>query len=74
MIEHIQLVYLDSSESARFVNVAQTSSAQYVVYGSTSSLLPSSFDQILKNHVMVLGDRIDDMQPFGGGSAGESAA
>ena len=74
MIERTQVVYLDSPESARFVSVSPTGSAQYLVYGSTSSLLPSSLDQVLKNQVLVLGERIDDLLPFGGTAAGESAA
>lgn len=74
MTDNIEIVYLETAESARFVSVSPSSSAQYVVYNSTSSLLPSSFDQVLKNQVMVLGGRIEDLQPFGGGYSSEGAA
>jgi len=66
MIENVQVIYLEPPESARFVNMLPTTAAQYVLYSSTSSLLPSSFDQVLKNHVLPVGSDLDSIyQPFG---------
>lgn len=55
MTENVELVYIEPPESARFVNIAPTTAAQYVLYTSTTSLLPSSYDQVLKNHSLPLG-------------------
>ena len=74
MTENIELVYLEPPESARYVNVSPSSSARYVVYTSTTTVLPSSYDQVLKNQVLLAGGRIEDMQPFGAGPSGDSAA
>jgi len=66
MIENVQVIYLEPPESARFVNMLPTTAAQYVLYSSTSSLLPSSFDQVLKNHVLPVGGDLGSIyQPFG---------
>ena len=73
MNESVQVVYLEPPESARYV-VPTPNSAQYVVYGSSSSLLPSSFDQVLKNHVLVVGGHIEDLQPFSGAPAADFGA
>ena len=74
MTENVEVVYLEPPESARYVNVSPSSSARYVVYTSATTLLPSSYDQILKNRVLIAGDRIEDLQPFGAGSSAEGAA
>jgi hypothetical protein len=74
MTENVEVVYLEPPESARYVNVSPSSSARYVVYTSTTTVLPSSYDQILKNHVLLAGGRIEDLQPFGAAPSAESAA
>ncbi|MCM8580412.1 hypothetical protein [Accumulibacter sp.] len=55
MIENVEIVYLEPPESARFLNMLPTTSAQYMLYCSSSSLIPSSFDQVLKNNVLPVG-------------------
>ena len=71
MTENVKIVHLERPESARFLNMLATTAAQYVLYNSTSSLLPSSYDQVLKNHVLPITDDLGTIyQPFG--SATES--
>lgn len=66
MTENVKVVVLEAPESARFLNVLPTTSARYVLYSSTSSLVPSSYDQVLKNHILpVGGDMGSVFQPFG---------
>lgn len=66
MTENIQVVYLEPPESARFLNMVPTTAAQYVLYSSTSSVMPSSFDQVHKNHVLPVGDNLGSIfRPFG---------
>ncbi|MHB1320453.1 MAG: hypothetical protein ACYCY0_02650 [Acidithiobacillus ferrivorans] len=55
MIENVEIVYLEPPESARFLNMLPTTAAQYMLYSSSSSLIPNSFDQVLKNHVLPVG-------------------
>lgn len=74
MTEHLEVVYLRPSESTQFVSVSPSSSATYVVYTTTTTVLPSSYDQVLKNNVLVQGTHIDDMHPFGSSPSAESAA
>jgi hypothetical protein len=74
MIENVEIVYLQPPESARFVNISPSSSAQYVVYSTSTSLLPSSYDQVLKNNVLLMGVPADSLQPFGPSAADESEA
>ena len=74
MIESVQVVYLQPPESARFVNVSPSSSAQYVVYSTSTSLLPSSYDQVLKNNVLLMGTPAESFQPFGPSAAVEGDA
>jgi hypothetical protein len=65
MTDNIEIVYLEPPESACFLNMLPITAAQYVVYSSTSSLLPSSFDQVLKNHVLPVGGDFGSInQPF----------
>lgn len=73
MSEHCEVVYLRRPESAQYVNISPSSSAAYVVYTTTTTVLPSSYDQVLKNNVLVQGKHIDDMYPFGTSPSDESA-
>lgn len=74
MIENVEVVYLQPAESARFVNISPSSSAQYVVYNTSTSLLPSSYDQVLKNNVLLMGVPTESLQPFGPSAVGERDA
>lgn len=74
MIENVEVVYLETADSARFVNISPTSSAQYVVYTTSTSLLPSSYDQVLKNNVLLMGVPTEGFQPFGPSAVGERDA
>lgn len=66
MIENIQVVYLEPPESARFLNMVPTTAAQYVLYSSTSSVVPGSFDQVHKNHILPVGGDLGSIyRPFG---------
>lgn len=69
MTERVEVIYLEPPESARFLSVQQTTSAQYVLYSSTSSLLPSSYDQVIKNHVLPVDSNPGSTYlPFGSSS------
>jgi hypothetical protein len=74
MIENIEVVYLHPPESALFVNISPSSSAQYVVYSTSTSLLPCSYDQVLKNNVLPMGVPTESVQPFGPAAADRSDA
>lgn len=74
MTENIEIVRLQPPESARFVNVSPSSSAQYLVYTTSTSLLPCSYDQVLKNNVLLMGIPAESLQPFGPSAANESNA
>lgn len=66
MIDQVEIVAIEPPESARFVNILPATSAQYVLYSSTSALSPASYDQVLKNHVLPVGGNPASVcQPFG---------
>lgn len=71
MTEHVELVYLVPSESTQFVSVCQTTAAQYLVYTTSSSLVPNSFDQVLKDHVVPSGSQITPTSHLFGTAAEE---
>lgn len=74
MTENVEIVYLQPPESARFVNVSPSTSAQYLVYTTSTSLLPSSYDQVLKNNVLPSGVPAESFRPFGPSAATEGDA
>lgn len=66
MTEQPEVIYLLPPESARFVNVVPSTSAQYVLFTSASAVIPSSLDQILKNHALPVDAHLDTIyHPFG---------
>lgn len=44
---------LEEPETSKFVVYYQSSTAQYVNYINDGSLIPSSFDQIMKNNIII---------------------
>ena len=62
MIEDIEIIYIDPPESARFINMTPTTATQYMLYSSSSSVIPNSYDQVMKNHIVPVGD--DNSQTF----------
>jgi hypothetical protein len=71
MTEQPKVVHLLPPESARFVNVLPSTSAQYVLYTTVSAVMPDAFDQVLKNHTLPVGADLGTIyQPFGPVSEG----
>jgi hypothetical protein len=56
MTENFEVVFDEPPESARFVTATPSSAARYVVYSSSTSLLPASYDQVMKNQVVPVFD------------------
>lgn len=69
MINNIETIYLESPESSRFVSMVSTTATQYMLYNSSSSLLPNSLDQIIKNNILpVYTDSSQVFEPVTGES------
>lgn len=67
MINNIEIIYLEPPESSRFVSMVSTTATQYMLYSSSSSLLPNSLDQIIKNNVLpVYTDSSQVFEPVSG--------
>lgn len=53
MNENVQVIYIVPPESARFVNQPDMSTSQYLLFDTmNTSVVPDSYDQILKNHTL----------------------
>lgn len=71
MVEQLEVVYLEPPESARFLTTLQSTSAQYLLYSTTGAVPPGSFDQVLKNNVLPVGNAPSVLyQPYAASSEG----
>ncbi len=53
-MNNVDLVILEPSETANYVVYDQCTSSSYINYKEDLSLIPASFDQIIKNNVVIL--------------------
>lgn len=71
MIEQPEVVYLQPPESVRFLTMLPSTSAQYLLYSTTSAVPSGSFDQVLKNNVLPLDSAPEvTYQPYAASSEG----
>ena len=54
MDENCEIVYLETPETSRYVSGVQSTATQYLLYSTSTSLVPSSLDQIMKNHALIV--------------------
>ncbi len=64
------IIVLEKPDTSKFVVYGQSTTSQYITYTNSSSLIPSSFDQIMKNNTIILvTEEVDLMQSESSGKA-----
>jgi hypothetical protein len=55
MHKETEIVILQSPETSRFIAYEQSNTSQYITYlNDDSSIIPESFDQIIKNNIVII--------------------
>lgn len=48
------IIVIEKSDTSKFVLYGQSTTSQYLTYTNNNSLIPDSFDQIIKNNTILL--------------------